>query len=121
MVTTHHPGGSPALSYGRRISRLGRLVLTALGRENCGSGRGGGEEGRGGASRNLSWRGRPGTPGDRAGWRGAPYLVPPASLALTLQHRSGRGSQATLDPILSFPFLLIRSLKGSGIHLFFCT
>ena len=36
MVTTHHPSGSPAVSYGGRISQRGRLILTVHGRGKLG-------------------------------------------------------------------------------------
>lgn len=36
MVTTHHPSGSPAVSYGGRISQQGHLIFTVHGHRKLG-------------------------------------------------------------------------------------
>lgn len=109
MVTTHHSGGSPALSYGGRISRHGRLVSPRSGIRSgaltgVGAKRGPGWPGVGGASLSLSWHGRARRPGDRAGWRVSPCLVCPASLALILLYSvtPGETQKPRLLPAFSF-------------------
>lgn len=105
MVTTHHPGGSRAVSYGGRISRRGRLVFTAHRRKKLGLWLAWGAEGPG-----LARGGRGCLPNSSRRGRGRPAGVGAHAQALLPSSLLPWGTTLSemQEPrlILSFPALL---------------